>query len=86
MVDESTLFIPAHEVHVHSQTNTEQMSAWEEGSYFDYRVCRNDDSGGHVHDDGRLIEVRDQHMKSTWYLVSNAWLLGPDGKTIEHLT
>lgn len=86
LVDETTCFIPADKVVVHGTiTDMSQMSAWAEGSYHDYRTVHEN----HVSDDNpewmaRLITVIHNDV-SDWYLVSLAWLLGPDGKTIERL-
>lgn len=80
--DETTLFIPADELQTHAQLNSmEEMSAWEEGSYFDY-VHKTD--AGEPSGVMRLIRVT-KAEKLTWYLASAAWILGPDGKTIERL-
>lgn len=82
LADESTMFIQADEVHVQGQqmTSLESMHAWEDGGYFDYAV-RVDAEGTFC---ARLIQV-DKDGKSKWYLASHAWLLGPDGKTIERV-
>lgn len=82
LADETTLFIPADEIKVHGEiTSLEQMKAWSEGSYLDYTIHQNE-SDEII--SSRIIEVlKDGNMK--WYLVTRAWLLGPDGKTIENL-
>lgn len=75
--DETTLFIQADEVQAHGiVTSDEQMAAWQPGDYQDYRV---------ENMTARLV-CAIRGGKSTWYLASNAWLLGADGKTIERLT
>lgn len=79
LVDEATYFIAADEVSSHGLINHDEieqkMSAWEPGSFFNYHVgemtCR-------------LIQVT-KNGKDAWYLASLAWILGPDGKTIERL-
>lgn len=79
LADEATYFIAADEVASHGEMNHDEieqkMSAWESGSYFDYHIgemtCR-------------LIQTT-KGSKDTWYLASLAWLMGPDGKTIERL-
>lgn len=80
-VDESTLFIPADQVSVHGDVKTKkEMSAWAEGTYFDYHI----DASETAEWGARLIQV-DKDGKSTWYLASLAWLMGPTGQTIEKL-
>jgi hypothetical protein len=93
IADETTLFIPADEVHVQGvivDPETE-MSTWPSGSYFDYlheadRVDNTRDAqvSTRTKQAGRLIEVI-RSNKSTWYLASSAWLLGPNGDTIERV-
>lgn len=79
--DETTLFIPADLVKVHGEVKSmETMNQWPEGSYFDYHI----DGGEKTGWSSRLIEV-DKDGKSTWYLASLAWLMGPTGQTIEKL-
>lgn len=82
LADETNLFIAADEVHVHAHipVGSDTMKEWPEGSYFDYRNVVG--SAGDL-DGGRLIQVNKDN--STWYLASLAWLLGPDGKTIERI-
>ena len=79
LVDEATYFIAADEVSSHGLVKHDEigqkMSAWEPGSYFDYHVAEMD---------SRLIQTT-KEGKDTWYLCSHAWILGPDGKTIERL-
>lgn len=86
LADESTLFIPATQVTVHSEVkSTDEMKAWESGSYLNYSMPYMDnDPVQKLMKGTRLIQVIHDN-KDTWYLASNAWLLGPDGKTIERL-
>ena len=105
VADETTLFIPAHEVRVHGYidagTREQKMRAWDEGEagYFNYlSVIGNetktsvDDFGGEVtsrvetENGGRLIKVVRPGGKQEWYLASNAWLLAPNGDTIERVS
>lgn len=80
LADETTLFIPADQVMAHSElTSLDHMKAWEEGSYQNYTVLNREGTFT-----AKLIQV-DKDEMSTWYLASHAWLLGPDGKTIERL-
>jgi hypothetical protein len=80
IVDETTLFIPADEIWAHAEVNSlDEMKAWKEGDFQDYSVV---DFEGKF--SARIIKV-EKNNKSTWYLASHAWLLGPDGKTIECL-
>lgn len=85
LADENTLFIPADLVSVGSEIKLmSEMNAWESGSFLNYTMPFNNDPQW-VMKGTRLIQVvRDG--KDTWYLASLAWLLGPDGKTIEKLT
>lgn len=83
VVDETTLFIPADRVAVHGEiTSLEKMSAWEEGSFMDYTIlneCTKEILPS------RLIEVTKSDGSSTWYLASQAWVLGSTGSTIERV-
>lgn len=86
MVDETTLFILADEVRAYAEkTTNDEMKLWTQDDYMDYRTINN--PGGKNPGPefvARLIEVI-KDGKSIWYLASHAWLLGPDGKTIERL-
>lgn len=76
VIDENTLFIAADEVQVGSLIESiDEMAAWEPDSFFNYKVD---------HMNARNIQVV-QSGKPSWYLASMAWLMGPDGKTIERL-
>lgn len=79
--DETTLFISCEQVAVHGEiTDIKDMSSWAEGDFFDYRTICNKDGGFKA----RLIGV--EHAgKTCWYLTSYAWVIGPEGKTIENL-
>lgn len=81
LADETTLFVPADEVHVHGfvEVGSDAMSSWPDGSYLDHRCVTVSGRDG-----GRLIQVS-RGGASTWYLATLAWLLGPDGKTIERI-
>lgn len=88
LVDETTLFIPADEVKAHSEIAFDnEMSKWEDGTYFDYRNVQDlsSDSPG-TRSSGRLICVERDNRPGRWYIASQAWILGPDGKTIERLS
>lgn len=80
--DETTLFIPADSVHVHGSilSPAEEMSAWEEGSFFNCQAL-----SAHGRFQARLIQVVRKDEPDIWYLASKAWLLGPDGNTIERI-
>lgn len=84
VVDETILFIPADIVKVHGEIlDIEKMQAWEPGSFMDYTVVNDNGAEPHIMP-SRLIEVtKDEH--STWYLASQAWVLGPTGSTIERI-
>lgn len=89
LADETTLFIAADQVKVHGETTIEQMEKWPNGSFFDYRIYPSETNDGSIIKGepmpSRLIEVT-YKGDTDWYLASHAWLLGPDGKTIERLT
>lgn len=89
--DESTTFIAADRVVVHAKIDGEtwedDMKHWELDAYSNLLGVINYDNGktGSVqYANGRLITV-ERNGETAWYLVSRAWLLGPDGKTIEKL-
>lgn len=91
MKEEYTEFVLADKVVSHSLVDgdnwEQEMSAWQHGDYFNILSVTYFDNGktGSVkYQDGRLITV-EREGKSTWYLTSHAWLLGPTGKTIERL-
>ncbi len=81
VVDKTTLFIAADEVAVHGDVKSlDEMKAWQEGEFQDYKEITSVDGTFYA----KLIHVI-KNDKSVWYLASNAWLMGPDGKTIERL-
>lgn len=85
IVDESTLFIAADEVQVHARIVTmSEMSAWSTGSYLDYSVKSENPKEDKLYMPAQVIQVI-RNGDTVWYLASMAWLLGPDGKTIERL-
>lgn len=81
LVDETTIFELADRIEVHGLVKSpDEMKAWEPGSYFNYQLQIDKDK----YKEARLIEsIRGD--KIVWYLASLAWILGPDGKTIERL-
>ena len=85
-VEELTMFFPARRVTCLGGFGPDgpRMTDWAEGSYVDYSdVHRN--GSGEQRGAARLIETIDDEGNFAWYLVSHAWLLGPDGRTIERL-
>lgn len=81
--DETTLFIPADEIKVHGVVpSMAEMKSWPEGTFFNYAVQEVDSTQIQP---SRLIQVDRENHPSVWYLASNAWILGPDGKTIERV-
>jgi len=91
LLDENTLFVGADQVHVFSllsgETWEEKMSAWEIDSYTNKLCIVNYDhgeTGEIVYSAGRLIQV-EKNGEQSWFLASKAWLLGPNGDTIERL-
>lgn len=88
VVDETTLFIPADRIAVHGEIlDMEKMQAWEAGSFMDYSI-ENDNLGISEGKPSimpsRLIEVT-KDDRSTWYLATQAWVLGTTGSTIERV-
>ena len=89
--DETTLFIPADEVSFGSEIKSlQELHTWSEDSYFNYSMPKHVDAQTSELEKEREAGTRMIHIvrggKSVWYLASYAWLLGPDGKTIEKLT
>lgn len=85
LADEATLFISADQVSVGSEVKSlNEMKAWESGSYLNYSMFMLDGDMDTLMKGTRLIQVIKDNQ-DTWYLASHAWLLGPDGKTIERL-
>lgn len=90
LTDEWTQFIEADEVtvfaHIKGDEVEQAMHAWETDSY--------QNALGAIHYDGtlqnpqfangRIIQVK-RNGVSRWVLASRAWLVGPDGKTIERI-
>lgn len=87
LVDETTKFIAADEVTVHSEIKSmDEMVHWEQSTFLDYSMpFESEDGVQKVMKGTRLIHVVHKDI-DTWYVASLAWLLGPDGKTIERLT
>lgn len=92
--DETTLFVPATEVRVHrlieAGKRPEAMRTWDENGhgYFNYLTVTTvlkDGEADQREDGGRLIEVLMPDGDTRWYLASLAWLLGPNGDTIERV-
>lgn len=85
LADENTLFIPADIVSVGSEVKSmSEMNAWESGQFQNYCIWTSDPTPQLMNGTRLIHVVRDG--KDEWYLASLAWLLGPDGKTIERLT
>lgn len=86
--DETTLFIPADQVRVHSAITVidgddTDLRHWPEGSYLEYRSVL-ETADGVVREDGRLIAVV-KDGDETYYTASRAWILGANGQTIERI-
>jgi hypothetical protein len=86
VVDETTLFIAADRIAVHaSTTSLDTMKAWGQDEYKNYAVeIENPQDSEHTIMESRLIEVT-KDDKVDWYLASHAWIMGPDGSTIERV-
>lgn len=91
VIDETTLFISAVEVRVHrfiaASEREQAMKSWDQAGaeYLNY-LCRVDLEGDAGYEDaGRLIQVVKVEGDDEWYLATHAWLLGPNGDTIERI-
>lgn len=83
VVDETTLFIPSDRIAAHGEIlSLEKMKAWPSGSFMDYSIV-NDNSKEIM--PSRLIEVLVKDEQPVWYLATQAWVLGPNGQTIERI-
>lgn len=82
LADETTWFISADRVAVHGEvTSLDTMKAWKDDEYLNYTIVNHKTEKILP---SRLIEVvKDE--KSTYYLASQAWIMGPDGSTIERV-
>lgn len=94
--DETTLFIEAKEVRVHgfieAGTRETVMKAWDVDTndngywcYLNTTTVETDNTAETHEDGGRLIQVIKSDGEDQWYLASLAWLLGPNGNTIERV-
>lgn len=78
--DETTSYFYCEHVTVYGEVvDMAEMNAWSDDSYIDLKTVLPEGSFK-----ARLIGFM-IGGKTKWYLVSHAWLLGPDGKTIENL-
>lgn len=83
VVDETTIFVPADYVKIHGQIKSlDDMKAWAEGQFQNYAI-KPTETGNEIMS-SRLIEVY-HNDGYTWFLASRAWLMGPDGSTIERV-
>lgn len=85
ITEQADHFILAEQVSAWGYVTEGDMSAWEPGSYVDFRAVHTEDGITRPIEPARLIETRNAQGESRWYLVSKAWLLGPTGDTIERL-
>lgn len=82
VVDETTLFLAADVVDVGAViTSMDTLKAWSEGQFQNYSV-QYPNNPEHLR--AKMIHIT-RGEEQTWYLASFAWLMGPDGKTIERL-
>jgi hypothetical protein len=85
LADESTQFVAADKVTDHGETGLADMARWEDRDYSNLlSVVFYERGSDPVFRSGHLIGV-EHNGKNQWFLVSHAWLLGPDGGTIERL-
>ena len=92
VVDETTYFFPAERIVVNRCDDPGPvMDQWEAaGSYLrDLRSYCDEDSGvhgqRHYWANVKLVEVVVSGEDTLWMLVTQAWLLGPGGQTIERI-
>lgn len=95
LADEQTLFIQADQINVmrlyDGPEAADLLQTWlnADSSILDYACVRTRDHGSECpmtteRDPARMIHVVHNGL-DTWYLASRAWILGPDGKTIERI-
>lgn len=89
--DEFSVFKEADEVIVHSvvKDQEKELSAWQTDDYKDYTdTIKTESESGNVGNtrsaEGRLVQII-KNDKSDWYLITHAWIMGSDGKTIERI-
>lgn len=94
VADEHLIFIPCERVDVHGVRGEHpRLDSWDEADYASYVSITQ-----HVDDvdnaslttsepfaNPRLIATTDSDGATTYWLVSEAWILGPDGGTIERV-
>lgn len=96
LAEEAVMFVPAALVTVRAwipayeqkpDVKPPTMESWQNDSYQNYLDVHRDEmnDGATRRLAGRLIEVIDDNNVYTWYLASFAWLLGPNGQTIERI-
>ncbi len=85
-IEEHILFRPAKTVDVSFEVDQEasELTAWPLGSYLDYRNIQRED-GNDRRMNGRIINVTDENGYTDMYVATTAWLLGPNGSTIERI-
>ena len=82
--DQTTFFILADQVRVHGPVTESGMTEWQDVDFYECRIAEELENGETKLRDGRLIAARLKDV-DTWYTASRAWLLGPDGRTIERI-
>lgn len=94
LVDAAEHFIPCRRVTVHQRDDSlgePDLSEWGELDYADYRhIVYSDHNLGPGetplrHEPGLLIEYETIDGDFEFVLATKAWLLGPDGQTVERL-
>jgi len=91
VADETTMFVSGDDIAVHALIDTPEQLAgvkdtWERSSATlnDYTSMTTDEQGNLVPMPCRLITVVGAGP-DRWFLASQAWILGPDGRTIERI-
>lgn len=91
--DEHTIFIPADRVDAHSRVRAGELDKivadWNNSLtpldiYLSSSQYESDGETQVIQSEGRLLSVH-QGGQQQWFIASHAWVLGPDGRTIERI-
>jgi hypothetical protein len=90
LADEHILFIPAERIDVHGAPGEDlKMDHWDQADYGHYISCVLVSEGGETRsvprEGARLISTTDHGGGTAYWLVSEAWIMGSNGDTIERV-
>ena len=95
VADEHVIFVPAERIDTHGAPGeSANLEAWDQDDYGHYVsqcvVTTADDDGNTVttstpREGSRLISTTSEGGETSYWLVSEAWVLGPNGQTIERV-